>query len=298
MNNYEETMSVNRQYKSKIFAMLYQDKKELLSLYNAVNGTNYKDPEQLEINTLENAIYMSMHNDISFVIGCNVSLYEHQSTFSPNLPLRFLFYMSDLYSKMTKDENLYGTKKVEIPAPKFIIFYNGVEKRPERETLRLSDMYYSREEHSELELEATLLNINIGYNEEIKSICKSLKDYAEYTGRVRTYAKEMRIEEAVEKAITECIREGILAEFLSKNQAEAKKMSIYEYDEERHMRMEREASYADGKLNGIEQGKKGLLKEQITKKLAKGKSVEVIADELEEDVPAIQVIIDELNNEK
>ena len=298
MNNYEETMSVNRQYKSKIFAMLYQDKKELLSLYNAVNGTNYKDPEQLEINTLENAIYMSMHNDISFVIGCNVSLYEHQSTFSPNLPLRFLFYMSDLYSKMTKDENLYGTKKVEIPAPKFIIFYNGVEKRPERETLRLSDMYYSREEHSELELEATLLNINIGYNEEIKSICKSLKDYAEYTGRVRTYAKEMRIEEAVEKAITECIREGILAEFLSKNRAEAKKMSIYEYDEERHMRMEREASYADGKLNGIEQGKKGLLKEQITKKLAKGKSVEVIADELEEDVPAIQVIIDELNNEK
>ena len=298
MNNYEETMSVNRQYKSKIFAMLYQDKKELLSLYNAVNGTNYKDPEQLEINTLENAIYMSMHNDISFVIGCNVSLYEHQSTFSPNLPLRFLFYMSDLYSKMTKDENLYGTKKVEIPAPKFIIFYNGVEKRPERETLRLSDMYYSREEHSELELEATLLNINIGYNEEIKSICKSLKDYAEYTGRVRTYAKEMRIEEAVEKAITECIREGILAEFLSKNQAEAKKMSIYEYDEEKHMRMEREASYADGKLNGIEQGKKGLLKEQITKKLAKGKSVEVIADELEEDVPAIQVIIDELNNEK
>lgn len=298
MNNYEETMSVNRQYKSKIFAMLYQDKKELLSLYNAVNGTNYKDPEQLEINTLENAIYMSMHNDISFVIGCNVSLYEHQSTFSPNLPLRFLFYMSDLYSKMTKDENLYGTKKVEIPAPKFIIFYNGVEKRTERETLRLSDMYYSREEHSELELEATLLNINIGYNEEIKSICKSLKDYAEYTGRVRTYAKEMRIEEAVEKAITECIREGILAEFLSKNRAEAKKMSIYEYDEEKHMRMERETSYADGKLNGIEQGKKGLLKEQITKKLAKGKSVEVIADELEEDVPAIQVIIDELNNEK
>lgn len=159
-------------------------------------------------------------------------------------------------------------------------------------------MYYSREEHSELELEATLLNINIGYNEEIKSICKSLKDYAEYTGRVRIYAKEMVIEEAVEKAITECIREGILAEFLSKNQAEAKKMSINEYDEERHMRMEREASYADGKLNGIEQGKKGLLKEQIKKKLAKGKSIEVIADELEEELPTIQTIINELNNEK
>ena len=194
---------------------------------------------------------------------------------------------------MTKDENLYGTKKVEIPAPKFIIFYNGVEKRPERETLRLSDMYYSREEHSELELEATLLNINIGYNEEIKSICKSLKDYAEYTGRVRTYAKEMVIEEAVEKAITECIREGILAEFLSKNRAEAKKMSIYEYDEEKHMRMERETSYADGKADG----QKALLKEKVKKKLAKGKSIEVIADELEEELPTIQTIMDELESE-
>ena len=254
MNNNTNQLPVNRQYKARIFEMLYQDKKELLELYNAVNGTNYKDPDQLEINTLENAIYMAMHNDISFVIGWTVSLYEHQSTFSPNLPLRFLFYMSDLYSKITKDANLYGEKKVKIPAPKFIIFYNGVEERQEREVLRLSELYHIKEQGPELELTATLLNINIGYNEALKKTCKSLGDYSEYTGRVRAYAKDLPIEEAVEKTITECIQEGILKDFLSKHRAEAKKVSIYEYDEEKHLRMEREQSYADGLKQGIEQG--------------------------------------------
>ena len=248
------SLPVNRQYKARIFEMLYQDKKELLNLYNAVNGTAYQDPELLEINTLENAIYMGMHNDVSFVIGCVVSLYEHQSTFSPNLPLRFLLYMSDLYSRITKDANLYGEKQVKIPTPKFLIFYNGIAKRPEREYLKLSDLYEMETADPELELKALLLNINVGYNEKLKGVCRSLKDYAEYTGRVRAYAKEVPIEEAVERAITECIREGILAEFLSAHRSEAKKVSIYEYDEEKHMRMEREESYAEGVKQGIEQG--------------------------------------------
>ncbi len=125
---------VNRQYKSRIFEMLYEDKKELLDLYNAINGTQYSDPAVLEINTLKNAIYMSMHNDVSFVIGSVVSLYEHQSTFSPNLSLRFLFYIADVYSAMTRNMNLYGRGLINLPVPKFIIFYNGVEERPERRT--------------------------------------------------------------------------------------------------------------------------------------------------------------------
>ena len=102
---------VNRTYNSRIFEMIFSDKTELLTLYNAVNKTHYTDAEQLEINTLENAIYMSMHNDLSFLIDSRLSLYEHQSTYSPNLPLRYLFYISDLYSVMTRDSNLYGTKK-------------------------------------------------------------------------------------------------------------------------------------------------------------------------------------------
>ena len=133
---------VNRLYKSRIFAMLYSNKKELLDLYNAVSGRNYKDPECLQINTLENAIYMSMHNDVSFLVDCRLSLYEHQSTYSPNLPLRYLFYISDLYSGMTKNENLYGSKCIQIPAPQFVIFYNGSKEIQDRTILKLSDAYF------------------------------------------------------------------------------------------------------------------------------------------------------------
>lgn len=97
-----------------------------------------------------------------------------------------------------------------------------------------------------MELKAVMLNINKGHNRKLMETCKTLQDYAEYTSRVRTYAAEMSLDEAVERAITECIREGILADFLKKNRAEAKKVSIYEYDEERHMRQTREEGIEDG----------------------------------------------------
>ena len=296
---------VNRLYKARIFAMLYQDKKELLDLYNAISGKHYEDPELLEINTLENAIYMTMRNDLSFLIDFRLSLYEHQSTYSPNLPLRDLFYISDLYSGMVKDENLYGIKLVQIPAPQFVIFYNGMKEMPDRTVLRLSDAYSVKEENPALELTAVMLNINRGHNEKLKGLCKSLKDYSEYTARVREYADTMPISEAVEQAICECIQEGILAEFLKQNRAEAKQVSIYEYDEEKHMRQERETFWEDGWAAGREEGiregeergreagrkegreegrqagKLDLLKDLIQKKLSKGKSTGAIAEELE-----------------
>ena len=260
MSYSENMLSVNSKYKSRIFEMIFHEKKELLALYNAINGTDYKDPELLKTNTLKNAVYMSMHNDVSFIIGWELSLYEHQSTFSPNLPLRFLFYVTDVLSEITKDANLYGEKMVQIPAPRFIIFYNGIKKRPEREVLKLSDMFEMPTDDPQLELKALLLNINEGFNEDLKKACKTLGDYTEYTGRVRKYAKEMSIEDAVELAITECIAERILAEFLSRNRAEAKKVSIYEYDEEKHMRMEREASFEAGLQEGKDRVNKLILK--------------------------------------
>lgn len=298
MSEKKDLTPVNFMYKARIFEMLYSDKKELLNLYNAVNGTTYDNPDELEINTLENAVYMSMHNDVSFLIDMKISLYEHQSTYSPNLPLRFLFYISDLYSDLTKNANLYGEKIIKIPTPKFIIFYNVERKRPEKEVLKLSAAYLTEDQEPSLELEAILLNINPGYNENLKDLCKSLRDYAEYTNRVRKYAKEMSIEEAVEKAITECIEESILAEFLLKHRAEAKKMSIYEYDEEKHIRMEREDAKAEGFAEGIFQGRTGHLAEQVKKKLSKNKSPAQIADELEEDIVTVQDIILKIESEE
>ena len=256
-------------------------------------------PELLEINTLENAIYMSMKNDLSFLIDARLSLYEHQSTYSPNLPLRFLFYLSDMFSGMTMDANLYGTKKVELPAPRFVVFYNGEADQPDWQILKLSDLYTVKEEDPMLDLKVLMLNVNQGHNPELMEVCHTLWEYAEYTGRVRKYAKEQPIAEAVERAITECIREGILKEFLEKNRREAKNVSIYEYDQEKHIRQEREKAWEAGEKAGWEAGEKAgrtdHLRELIRKKLAKGKTIPEIAEALEEDEDVIRRLVDEIH---
>ena len=282
---------LNRLYKARLFVMIFEDKKKLLELYNAVSGKHYEDPELLEINTLENAIYMSMRNDLSFLIDARLSLYEHQSTYSPNLALRFLFYLSDILSGMTADANLYGTKKVQIPAPRFVVFYNGEEEQPDRQILKLSELYAVKEEVPKLEMEILMLNVNQGHNPELMEACHTLWEYAEYTGRVRKYAKDQPIAEAVECAITECIREGVLKEFLEKNRREAKNVSIYEYDQEKHIRQEREEAWEAGERKGEE----NKLIELIRKKLAKGKSVSEIAEALEEEEDTIQRLVKELS---
>lgn len=277
----------NRTYKATIFAMLFGDKEHLLELYNAVSGKHYTNPEMLEINTLENAIYMAMRNDISFLIDARLSLYEHQSTYSPNLPLRFLLYISALYSSMTKDANLYGTKAIELPPPRFVIFYNGKDEQPDRQILKLSDLYTINEECS-LELEAVMLNVNSGHNKELMEMSHTLWEYAEYAARVREYTETMELEEAVERAIEECIQEGILKEFLEKNRAEAKNMSIFEYDQERHIKQEREEAWEEGR----KAGKRDMLWKLAEKKLRKGKTITEIAEELEESEETIKEILD------
>lgn len=249
-----DVLTANRMYKSRIFAMLFSDRNELLKLYNAINGTSYDDPDLLQVNTLENAVYMSMQNDVSFIIDMRLNLYEHQSTYSPNLPVRYLLYVADVYSDYTKDMNLYGTKAVKLPTPRFVIFYNGQAEQPDRKELKLSELFSIPDADPSLELKAVMLNINKGHNRKLMETCRTLQDYAEYTFRVREYAAEMPLDLVVEQAITECISEGILADFLRKNRAEAKKVSIYEYDEERHMRQTREEGMEEGYANGFSQG--------------------------------------------
>ena len=134
-------VAVNRNYKDTVFRMLFSDKKNLLSLYNAVNGRSYTNPEELEIVTLDNAIYMGMKNDLAFIVDMNLYLYEHQSTYNPNIPLRDLFYISSEYQKLVDKKSLYVSSIVKIPAPQFIVFYNGTRKADDKQELRLSQMY-------------------------------------------------------------------------------------------------------------------------------------------------------------
>ncbi|MGN0291035.1 MAG: hypothetical protein ACI4C5_03810, partial [Lachnospiraceae bacterium] len=149
---------------------------------------------------------------------------------------------------------LYRKSLVKIPTPGFIVFYNGRENQPERKYLRLSDAFESAADDPDLELVVTVLNINEGKNVELLEQCRTLKEYMLYVGRIRKYAAEMPLEEAVEIAIQECIREGILADFLTKNRKEAVEVSIFEYNEELVIADIRKDEFRLGKEEGLEQG--------------------------------------------
>ena len=237
MREEQNLLPVNRKYKDTFFRMLFREKKELMQLYNAVNGSSYTNVDELQIVTLENAVYMNMKNDLAFVVDFHLNLYEHQSTENPNMPLRNLLYVARQYQAMVREESLYSRKQIKLPTPHFVVFYNGSQRQPEQWEQRLSDAYYSREKEPELELKVTVLNINQGNNEKLKEQCETLKQYMQYVERIRKYAgtREMSLEEAVERSISECIKEGILADFLARNRAEAMSVCFFEYDEEKEI---------------------------------------------------------------
>ena len=230
----------------------FQTKKNLLSLYNAVNSRDYTNPDDLEIVTLENAIYMGMKNDLAFIIDTNLYLYEHQSTYNPNMPLRDLFYISNEYQKPLDKKSLYSSSLQKIPAPNFIEFYNGSDPVCDVFEHRLSSAFEHLSGEPKLELIVTVLNINEGHNALLMEHCKTLREYAQYVAKVRKYTADLSLNEAVERAVDECIKENILADFLRKNRAEVISMSIFEYDKEEEEKKLRKAEYEAG----VEAGEK------------------------------------------
>lgn len=243
-------VKANRNYKDTLFRLLFRDAEQLLQLYNAVNGTHYVNAEDLKVVTLENAVYMNMKNDLAFVMDFYLNLYEHQSTFNPNMPLRDLFYVAREYQNLIEDESLYSSTLIRIPTPRFVVFYNGVEEQRERIELRLSDAYEQKTDAPEMELKVLMLNINCGHNKELLAQCRLLQEYMLYVECVRTYARKMKLDEAVERAVDECIQKGILREFLSRYRSEAIAVSIFEYDEEREKEKLRRAEYKAGEEQG------------------------------------------------
>lgn len=251
--------TANRKYKDTVFRMLFSEKENLLSLYNAINRSAYKDPEDLEIVTLESAIYMGMKNDLAFIIDTNLFLYEHQSTYNPNMPLRDLLYISAEYQNIVDHKSLYSSVLQKIPAPYFIVFYNGTEKEEDRWESSLSEAYENLSGEPKLELKVVSLNVNEGHNKELMEQCQTLREYAQYVSKVRKYRKELDFDAAVERAVDECIREGILENFLRKNRAEVLKVSIFEYDKEEEEKKLRKAEFEAGYDAGITQEKKVII---------------------------------------
>ena len=285
----EKIPTANRQYKDTVFRMLFSEKENLLSLYNAVTGSHYQNAEALKIVTLENAIYMGMKNDLAFMLETNIYLYEHQSTINPNIPLRDLIYIGIEYQQFVNDKSLYSSKLQKIPAPKFMVFYNGTDDVEDSMELKLSSAYEHLAGEPDLELKVLMLNVNEGHNKDLMEQCQTLKEYAIYVARVRKYASELNLNDAVERAITECIKEGILVEFLRKNRSEVKMVSILEYDKEWEEKKLRKAEYEagkeDGRNEGIEIGKnegieigknEGI---KIGKEIGKSKGIEIGREE-------------------
>lgn len=266
--NVRKNLTANRKYKDTVFRMLFSDRKNLLSLYNAVNGSAYEDEAALEIVTLENAIYMGMKNDLAFIVDTGLFLYEHQSTYTPNMPLRDLFYISAEYQKFVNHRSLYSSVIQKIPAPNFIVFYNGTEKKEDSWINYLSEAYQNLSGEPNLELKVLTLNINEGHNGELMEQCQILREYAQYVAKVREFAGNTELNAAVELAVNECIQNNILAEFLRKHKSEVIAMSIFEYDKEEEEKKLREAEYEAG----YDEGKK----EIIRRMLEAGESVEKI----------------------
>ena len=253
--NVRKNLTANRKYKDTVFRMLFSDRKNLLSLYNAVNGSAYEDEAALEIVTLENAIYMGMKNDLAFIVDTGLFLYEHQSTYTPNMPLRDLFYISAEYQKFVNHRSLYSSVIQKIPAPNFIVFYNGTEKKEDSWINYLSEAYQNLSGEPNLELKVLTLNINEGHNGELMEQCQILREYAQYVAKVREYARETELDVAVEQAVNDCIQNNILTEFLRKNKSEVIAMSIFEYDKEEEEKKLRKAEFEAGR----EAGKKEII---------------------------------------
>ena len=278
----EKIPTANRQYKDTVFRMLFSEKENLLSLYNAVTGSHYQNAEALKIVTLENAIYMGMKNDLAFMLETNIYLYEHQSTINPNIPLRDLIYIGIEYQQFVNDKSLYLSKLQKIPAPKFMVFYNGTDAVDDRVELRLSEVYEHLAGEPDLELKVLMLNVNEGHNKDLMEQCQTLKEYAIYVARVQKYASALNLNDAVERAITECIKEGILVDFLRKNRSEVKMVSILEYDKEWEEKKLRKAEYEagkeEGKNEGIEIGREEAMAEMIHNMIKSGFPIEKIID--------------------
>lgn len=249
-----DRVQIVRTYKDTLFRYIFKDKAKLLELYNALNGTDYTDPEDLEIYTLENVIYMGVKNDISVMLGSYLSLYEQQATFNPNMPLRDLIYVTKQFEKYIAGNSIYSSQLVRIPVPKFVVFYNGTKNQPEKQILKLSDAYEKEVDDPELELKVTMLNINLGQNKKLLKKCRPLREYSTFVAKVREKAALLPIAEAVDLAVTECIREGILADILTAQRAEVIAMSIFEYDEELELKKLRKAEREGGIAAGIELG--------------------------------------------
>lgn len=267
----------NREFKSDVFSMLMQDPVNALEVYNVLNNSSLDDPGLVDICTLEKGISLSVRNDAAFIVDASLSIYEHQSTVCPNMPVRSLVYYTAITSKEIKNYNIYGSRLITIPEPQFVVFYNGDKDQPEQYELRLSDAFQKKTITPQIELICKVYNINSGKNEELLDKCKVLREYMIFVNYVKYFyaiQEYDELSEAINMAIDKCIAENVLAEFLSSNRDEVIKVTALDYTFDRQITLERE----DARMEGREEGREERAKSIIENMLRKGMTPEDISD--------------------
>ncbi|MDR2734803.1 MAG: hypothetical protein LBC99_09255 [Spirochaetota bacterium] len=260
-------MAVNHTYKNSVFSLLFSEPDILRELYCALEGVTLPPDTPVNINTLQNVLFMDSTNDISFEIGGRlVVLLEHQSSVNPNMGLRFLMYISKIYEEMNEKRALYSSKLVRIPKPEFFVLYNGLTPCPDEQILKLSDSFMdtealglsrvqAKEQEPTLELIVRVLNINDGRNAELASRCKTLSEYSEFVALERSFARQLGDrQKAMQTAVRYCLKHGILKEFMEKHKQEVLNMRITEWNQEEAMTVWREEAMEDGIALGLERG--------------------------------------------
>ena len=259
----------NRLYKDRVFKFIFgnpENKEWTLSLYNAVNGSNYRNPDDIQFNTIEDAVYMSMKNDVSFIILDEMNLWEHQSSFNPNMPMRFLTYGTQLYEKYTATSGYYkfSRKLQRLPKPHCICFYNGTEEQPEQQILKLSDAFGGE---GDIEVKVKMLNVNYGKNRALLETCQPLREYAWLVDRVREHQRVLQnLEAAVDASIDEMPDSFVIRTLIEAHRAGVKKMFLTEYDEEKMKEQERKEAFADGVDAGVAEANERVAADMLKKK--------------------------------
>lgn len=268
-----EGVIVNRAFKDTIFRDLFGSesrKANTLSLYNALNGSSYTNLDDLVLTTIENAVFMGYKDDVSFLVDNTMVLWEHQSTWNPNMPLRGLMYFAQLYGRVASGAGgtRYSSRRLPLPTPRYYVFYNGMDDRPDRDTLRLSDSFAHGS--GDVEVTVTVLNVNEGHNTGIMEACETLAGYSHLIGTARHLAHAMEPGDAIAEAIRRCIEAGFLRDYLVERRSEVISSFLTEWDEAEYRAVLKEEAREDGLAEGRAEGRAEGLEEGRAEGRAEG----------------------------
>lgn len=291
-----EEIFVQNQVRDTLFRFIYSGKDDrsrrwLLSLYNALNGTNHQNTNDLTITTIENIIYLTMKNDLSFLIDSQLQLYEHQSTINPNMPLRGLMYFAQLYQMNInkRDEDIYGDTIVKIPTPKFVVFYNGNREQEDIIKYHLSDAFEVPVEHKEFEWTATVININQNHNYKLQKSCKSLYDYSRFVDLIKSNLKTMPLKDSVINAVDYAVKNNFLEGLIEEQKMEILNTCLTEFNQEDYDRRRRREGYRKGLEEQAVKSAKNLIKLKVL-------TLEQIAQAEELPLEKVKELASELQN--